>query len=227
MQLRRIIEVAPRVGAVRQRVMAVMADRHIDGAEAAQACERRQILADRVAVLDRGQHRQHAIALRLLQRIRGAADTRADAVLATPHAVDRLKHVDHTIRRLRVARRVAATLRDVGDEAPGIEPARPHLEQVDMAAARLEGVLIVRPRNVDVAVERQRRPVERLGVHHVWCPGQRVRIAALRRRSCTEHGVPGVIRTRGPRFHTTSAFTAAPQSERSWSGLSLRPGSSA
>lgn len=33
-------------------------------------------------------------------------------------------------------------------------------------------------------------------------------------------GVPGVIRTRDPRFHPTSAFAAAMW--RSWSGLSLR-----
>jgi hypothetical protein len=39
---------------------------------------------------------------------------------------------------------------------------------------------------------------------------------------CTESGVPGVIRTRDPRFHTTSAFAAADR--RSWSGLSLRRG---
>ena len=39
-------------------------------------------------------------------------------------------------------------------------------------------------------------------------------------RLAKRSGVPGVIRTRDPRFHTTSVFTAA--GWRSWSGLSLR-----
>jgi hypothetical protein len=54
------------------------------------------------------------------------------------------------------------------------------------------------------------------------CPAPRA-LDATRRRMiacCKEVGVPGVIRTRDPRFHTTSAFTAA--GWRSWSGLSLR-----
>ena len=93
--------------------------------------------------------------------IGGDGDARHDAVLAAPHAADRMQHADGALERGGLALGGAGGLRHVGDEAAGGEAAPLHLRQIHPARAIQERVGAGRPGDVDMGIEGQQATMQR------------------------------------------------------------------
>ena len=158
---RRVAQVGARIAGIRQRVVAVVRQRQIARAERPEARQPRQVVAHREAVLHRRHDRQHAVALGRVDLVGGDGDARGDAVLAAPHAADRMQHGDGALERGGLAFGRARGLRHVGDEAAGGEAAALHLRQIDPARAVQERIGAGRPGDVDVRVEGQQAAMQR------------------------------------------------------------------
>ncbi len=210
---RRVAQVGARVAGIRQRVVAVVRQRQVARTERPEPREPRQLGAHREAVLHRRDDRQLAVALGRDDLIDGDGDARHDAVLAAPHAADRMQHADGALERGGLALGGAGGLRHVGGEAAGGEAAALHLRQIDPARAVQERIGAGRPGDVDVGIEGQQAAMQRkrVGGEGVVHGAGRSQISARRgrgrlmrdhdhrmrtsrstrihRRSCARHGM--------------------------------------
>ena len=170
MQRRAVAQVGARVAAVGQRVVAVMGEREVARAHRVQRAQPGRVLAQSVAVLDRG-HDDDARAGGLPADARHVGrHAGAQAVALARHRGDGLQHGRRAVPSLGPAVHRARALRHVGHEAPDAQAAARHLADVDPALRLGERVRRVGPGDVDMAVEGQEprvqgRRVDRVGLH--------------------------------------------------------------
>jgi hypothetical protein len=128
-----VVQIAARIAGICQRVVPVMGQREIAGAELAELAQAGDVGANGEPVLHRRDDGEDAGCVCRFDLGDRRGDAGGDAALGAAHGVDGVQHGNDAVERCFLIRRGARGLRHVGGETGGAEAAAQHFRQFHAA----------------------------------------------------------------------------------------------
>jgi hypothetical protein len=148
-----IMQVAAGAGAVGERVVPVMRQRQVDGAQTPPSGDARKVMPHGIAVLDGREHGGDAGGETRFHLVRRRAEAGGHPIGAS---ADVAQHRLGAGAGRRMAGVVAGTLADIGDEDRGTHAATAHLGQVHALRGLAQPIRRLGPADVDMGVDDER-----------------------------------------------------------------------